>query len=328
MVTTAKKIPVRVQEKIRVLIADDDGHACRRARDFLTQNGFDCRMCHNGVDAKKILLEWKPKVLLADLLLPNGNAFELLNHCQNEPSLRANNVAVLVMSGHNSEENIRESYQRGARDYLTRPLMYQELLSRVVFHCRDPRFISSETKNSIAANTDKLKIADIVISQTLQKLDFEEVLHNITCMSALKTKSLRCSLVYGLTSDKGVVLASNDRKNIAGLALDLRKYPEIQIVMNTGKTVVIDNLDESKALSRIKNELKDIQFNSMIVAPIYYHYKIFGVISARMPPEQIKVDDNDVHFIDYVSKVLSLYLSTQSPETIAKYGLVGVPSIS
>lgn len=323
-----KKVKVREQEKIRVLIADDDGQACRRARDFLTQNGFDCRICHNGTEAKKILSGWKPKVLLADLMLPDGNAFELLRHCQNEPDLSKNNIAVLVMSGHNSQENVRESYQRGARDYITRPLMYQDLLSRVVFHCRDPRFVNLTSKNAIATNTDTLKVADLVVSQALQKLNLEDILYNLTCMTALKIKSLRCSIVYGLTGEKGVVLASNDRKNIAGLALDLRKYPEIRLVVNTGKTVVIDNLDESKALSRIKTELKDIQFNSMIVSPVYYHHKIFGVISSRMPVEQTRVNENDVHFIDYVAKVISLYLSTQSPETIAKYGLLGVPEIS
>lgn len=326
--TATPKIKIREQNKIRILIADDDGQASRRMLDFLIQSNFDCRMCHNGVEAKKILLAWKPKVLLADLMLPDGNAFELLRYCQNEPGLRTSDVAVIVLSGHNSPENVRDSYQRGARDYITRPLMYKDLLNRVVFHCRDPRTISLETKNSITAHTDTLKIADLIITQALQKLTFEEILYNMTCMAALKIKGLRCSIVYGLTGDKGIVLASNDRKDIAGLALDLRKYPEIQLVVNTGKMVVIDDLNESKALSRIKNDLKDIQFNSMIVSPIYYHHKIFGVISIRMPTEQTKMSDSDVHFIDYVAKVISLYLSTQSPETIAKYGLVGVPTVA
>ena len=37
-----------------------------------------------------------------------------------------------------------------------------------------------------------------------------------------------------------------------------------------------------------------------------------------------KVSKSDIQFIDYLSKVLSLYLSTQSPETIGKYGLIDV----
>lgn len=323
-----KKVKVRAQDRIRVLIADDDWQASRRALDYLTQNGFDVRMCHTGSEAKKLIASWKPKVLLVDLLLPEANAFELLRFCQNEPSVRGLNIAVLVMSGHNSEENVRESYQRGARDYIARPVLYQDLLNRVVFHCRDPRTVELELNNSAAAPTDTLKIADLIVTQALQKLSLEEMLYNITCMAALKIKGLRCSVVFGLNHERGVVLASNDKKDIAGLSLDLRKYPEIQLVINTGKMVVIDNLEESKALSRIKNELKDIQFNSMIVCPIYYHHKNFGVISMRMPTEEARVKETDMHFMDFVSKVLSLYISTQSPETIGKYGLLGVPSAS
>jgi DNA-binding response OmpR family regulator len=321
----AKKVKFRSTERIRVLIADDDWQSSRRALDFLTQHGFDVRMCHTGFEAKKLLVTWKPKVLIVDLLLPEANAFELLRFCQHEPGIRGHNVAVIVMSGHNNEENVRESYHRGARDYIARPVLYPDLLNRVVLHCRGPRTIEQEAQASNAANTNTLKIADLIVTQTLQKLSFEEMLYNITCMTNLKIKGLRCSVVFGLAHDKGIVLASNDRKDIAGLNLDLRKYPEIQLVINTGKMVVIDNLDESKALSRIRSELKEIHFNSVIVCPLYYHHKIFGVISLRMPEDKNYVPDNDVNFMDFVSKVTSLYLSTQDPQKISKYGLLSLP---
>lgn len=317
----AKNLKVRSAEKIKVLLADDDWQSGRRAMDYLNQNGFDCRMVHSGIEAKKMLLAWQPKVLIVDLLLPEANAFELLRFCQNEAVLREKNVAVLVMSGHNSEENVRESYQRGARDYLARPIRYPDLLSRVVFHCRDNRSVT-EIKGE--ATTDSLKIADLVITQALEKLPFEEILHNITQMATLKVKGMRCSIVFQMTHEKGIVLASNDKKDIAGLALDLRKYPEIQLVVNTGKMIVIDNLDESRALSRIKNEFKNISFNGMILCPLYYQQKIFGVISMRMPSDTNRIADRDVHFLEYVAKVLSLYLGSQSAETIGKYGLIGV----
>ena len=80
-------------------------------------------------------------------------------------------------------------------------------------------------------------------------MTLEEKLFGITKMAALKVGALRCSIVQQLTYEKGVVLASNDKKDIGGLALDLTKYPEIQLTVNTGKTIVIDNLSESRALS-------------------------------------------------------------------------------
>ena len=270
-----------------------------------------------------MLVNWQPKVLIVDLLLPEANAFELLRYCQIEPAVRNLNVSVLVMSGHNNPENVQEAYMRGAKDYLARPIMYQDLLNRVVFHCRSYRELS-ETKGS--TSTDSLRIADLVITQALQKTSLEETLFGLTQMATLKLKGLRCSIIHHVTHDKGIVLASNDKRDIAGLPLDLRKYPEVQLVVNTGKMIVIDNLSESKALAKIKNDLKDINFNSMIVCPISYQHKVFGVISMRMPTDEIRIPDKDIHFMDYVAKVISLYMSTFSYEKIAKYGPVGVAS--
>lgn len=319
--TAAKKMKVRSTEKIKVLIADDDGQASRRAHDFLNQNGFDCRMVDNGRDAKYLLQTWQPKLLLIDLLLPVANALEVLQFCKTDATVRTLNVSTIVISGHNSDENIREAYDRGAKDYLTRPIMYNDLLSRVVFHCRTNRELESPKGD---VSTDSLRIADLVISQVLQKSDFEETLYNITQIATMKLRGTRCSIVHQVTLEKGVVLASNDSKKIAGLELDLRKYPEMQLVTNSGKMVVIDNLSESRALAKIKTIVKEVSFNSMIVCPIYYHHKVFGVISMRMPSDQVRIPDRDIHFLEYVAKVVSLYISTQKYEQIAKYGLMGV----
>jgi len=203
--------------------------------------------------------------------------------------------------------------------------MFQDLLRRVVFHCRDAREVTQAPPPPLKAksnNKDPLKIADLLVNQALQKLNVEDMLHTLTQMVGLRVHGRRCSIVQHVTHEKGIVLASSDKKDIAGLSLDLKKYPEIQLVVNTGKMVVIDNLDESRALSQIKKEFKDIHFNSLVVAPLYYHSHIFGVLSVRMPIDCSRVDEEDVHFLEFASKVISLYLSTQNPETISKYGFV------
>jgi DNA-binding response OmpR family regulator len=311
----SNKVKVRGTEKIKVLVADNDGQAGRRLFEYLNVSGFETRMVSNGADVKKMITSWRPRVLLTDLLLPGANAFELLSWVQNEVSTK-DDIAVIVMSGHNSDENIKEAYLRGARDYLARPIMYPDLLSRIVFHCRDVREINHE------ASSSALKLADIVITQTLQKLPFEEMLFNLTRMAALKMQGLRCSVIHQVTQERGIVIASSDRRDIAGYPLDLRKYPEVQLVVNSGKVIVIDDLGESKALSRIKSELKDINFNSMAVCPIYCRGKAFGVLSMRMPSATIKIKNTDVYFLEFLAKAMSLYLATQPLEDLGRYGLL------
>ena len=209
--SAAKKTKIRSPEKIRVLIADQDGLTCRRIFEFLTQNGFDCRMAAFGTDVKRLLKLWKPRILLVDLLLPDGNAFDLLKFIETEPSLRDYQCSVMVMSGHNTAENVHESYERGARDYLARPIMFRDLLARVVFNCRAPREFDK------AAEKDAMHLADLMASQALKQISLEDNLYALTKMAAMKMKGMRCSVVRQITHEKrGVVLASNDKKRHRG----------------------------------------------------------------------------------------------------------------
>jgi DNA-binding response OmpR family regulator len=313
---TNKKVSVRKTEKIRVLICDDDGQTSRRMLDFLTLSGFECRTVSKGSEAKKILLGWKPRIVLVDMLFPEMSAFSMLHYMQHEIALKKAEIKVIVMSSHNNEDNVRESYNRGAVDYMARPIMYQDLLARIVFHCRSRR----EVEDSASKQRDSLKIADMILNQTLQRENFEKILYKLTQMATLRLKGARCSLIRQVTFENGAVLASSDKEDIAGLHLDLRKYPEVQLVLNTGKTVVIENLEESRALSKIKKDLKNINFNSLVVCPIYYKYKMFGVLSMRMPPERTAIENNEILFMEFLAKAMSLYLTTVAAENIGKYG--------
>jgi DNA-binding response OmpR family regulator len=348
MNAAAKNIHVRTEEKIRILIADEDRQSNRRTMEFFTANGFDCRTCTSATELKKLLTTWVPRVLIVDLLLPDANALEILDYFQRDNHLKNQNISVIVLSGHNSENNVREAFQRGASDYLARPVDAKDLLRRVIIHCRSVRTTTiSEEVNKF----DSLAAVNLFLDQALQKGKMEDILFNLTKMAAIKVKGARCSIVYLVTNNNGKVLASSDKKNIAGLNLDLKKYPEIQLTVNTGKTIVIDDLNESRALSQIKTHFKDIQFNAMIICPIRYHNQIIGVISMRMPPpkniepkksndskpSELKTSeandptsgrlvDRDIHFMEFAAKVISLYLSTQKHEELSKYGLLNLPT--
>ncbi|MEK6555845.1 MAG: GAF domain-containing protein, partial [Bdellovibrionota bacterium] len=107
-----------------------------------------------------------------------------------------------------------------------------------------------------------------------------------------------------------------------GLQLDLAKYPEIQVVMNTGKMIAIENLENSRALKKIKTEIKTINFNSMIVCPILYRGKPFGVISVRLKDGQTKIREEDIHFVGVVAKIASLALNAADISKMTKFGLI------
>lgn len=306
--------PVPRHMQIKVLIADDDNQMSRRLADHLIENGFDVRTASNGKEARAQILDWKPKFLLADLMLQEGNALELIDFIKGEKQLRHQFINVMVMSGHNIAQNVKLAFQRGAKDYIVKPFRHEDILKRLVFHSRNYRGLSEIAAKDFHMFDESglmLHLTDLVLRQALGRGTLEDILFNLTRMVSLKVDGVRCNVVQCLDQRQGVVVTSNDDRNAAGIQIDLYKYPEIVHVMNTGGLIAIENLEESIELKHIKENMKNISFNSMIVCPVSRRNEPFGVLSLRLPPEKQTISDNEIRFVEIVSHVVSLVLSNE-----------------
>lgn len=304
--------------KIKVLIADDDGQLSRRLAAFISDHGFDCRLANSGSEARFQILDWKPRIVLADLMLPEVNAMGLLDFIKEQPSLKREAIQVLIMSGHNNEFNVKQALAKGAKDYLVKPFRYEDILRRLVFHCRSYRHLSDLNTKEFT-QTDEgslmLHLTDLVLRQANSGESLPNILYNLTRMVSMKVDGVRCSVIEVLDQQNGIVVVSNDDRGASGIRLDLNKYPEVLNVVNTGVMIAIENIENSPELKLIKKLLKDIMFNSMIVCPVSRFHRPFGVLSLRMPAHKTAITDNEMRFVEIVSHVVSLVLSNQNQST-------------
>jgi DNA-binding response OmpR family regulator len=301
-------------ERIRVLIADDDSIQSRRLAEYISKRGFEARVVTSGKDARTEITEWKPRFVLADLMLPDGNALELIDFIKNEHALRHQFISVLVMSGHNIETNVRQAMARGAKDYIVKPAKHEDILKRLVFHARSYRKLRDLPSKDYAKVDEAslmLHLTDLVLRQALGPQTLEEILFNLTRMVSIKVDGVRCSIVNVLDQTAGIVVTSNDDRKASGIQLDLYKYPEILHVMNTQTLIAIENLEDSAELRQVRERAKEISFNSMIVCPVSRGGQPFGVLSLRLPPVKQTISDNEIRFVEIVSHVVSLVLSNE-----------------
>lgn len=310
----ADKPSVKHQDKIRVLIADGDHVLARRLAEFVSARGFEARAVNNGKDARAQILDWKPRFVLADLMLPDGGALHMIEFIKNEPTLRHQLIHVMVVSGHNTANNVRQAINQGAKDYIVKPFRQEDVLKRLIFHSRryrQVRELSAKEYGKVDEASLMLHLTDLVLRQALGTSRLEEILFNLTRMVSLKVDGVRCSIIQCHDQKNGTVVTSNDDRGAAGIALDLYKYPEVLHVLNTQTLIAIENLDESLELRHVREAVRDISFNSMIVCPVTRFGRPFGVLSLRMPPEKITISDNEIRFVEIVSHVVSLVLSNE-----------------
>ena len=312
--------------KIKVLIADDDGQLSRRLADFITDHGFEVRISTTGSDAKTQIVDWKPRFVLADMMLPEANALALLDFVHAQDRLKRQMTHILVMSGHNSGFNVKQALARGAKDYLVKPFKVEDVLQRLVFHTRTFKHLLDLNRNEFASTDEgslMLHLTDLVLRQAIVGDSIPNILYNLTRMVAMKVDGVRCSVIHVASPAYGIVVVSNDDRGATGIELDLNKYPEVVNVINTGVMIAIENIETSPELRLIKGLLRDIRFNSMIVCPVSRFQKPFGVLSLRMPPEKISISDNEMRFVEIVSHVVSLVLSNENFKDIDDFWEVG-----
>lgn len=108
---------------IAVLIIEDEILLSKSIQRFLTMAGYDVRLAGSVKDALDAMDVFQPDVVLLDYHLPDGSGLELLE------KLSASHLGsrVIFMTGHSSIELAVEAMKCGAADYITKPLVLEEL---------------------------------------------------------------------------------------------------------------------------------------------------------------------------------------------------------
>jgi two-component system KDP operon response regulator KdpE len=115
----------------RILIIDDEPQITRVLRAALSAQGYDVRTANDPEESLQVFREWKPDLVVADLMMPGLSGVEVTR------SIRTNSVTpVIILSVRDHERSKVEALDAGADDYVTKPFSIQELLARVRAHLR------------------------------------------------------------------------------------------------------------------------------------------------------------------------------------------------
>jgi DNA-binding NtrC family response regulator len=111
----------------RILVVDDETLIRDTLAEYLTQEGFAVDACGSGEEALERAAERRYDVALCDVQLPGIDGIELL-----ERLLKLSpQTFVLLVTAFATVENAVEAFQRGAHDYLMKPILLDEVLGKV-----------------------------------------------------------------------------------------------------------------------------------------------------------------------------------------------------
>ena len=114
----------------KALIVDDDEELVELIRDDFDADGrFDVREANNGFDAGMMVKEYKPDVIVLDVMLPDINGKEVCQRVRSDSTL--DDVRIICISGMVEADKIDDLKEAGADDFMQKPFEVDALFARV-----------------------------------------------------------------------------------------------------------------------------------------------------------------------------------------------------
>jgi DNA-binding response OmpR family regulator len=113
-------------EKARVLIVDDSPDILRTSAILLQHSGFEVRTASNGHNALKVAIEFRPRVALLDIGLPDLDGYEVARRIRADLTLQM--MTLIAITAYGSEESRRRAEAAGFDHYLVKPVQLRDLL--------------------------------------------------------------------------------------------------------------------------------------------------------------------------------------------------------
>src|SRR5690242_2174801 len=123
------------------LVVDDSPETLRLLTDALDGAGMTVMVALDGASAMRIVDQITPDIVLLDAVMPGLDGFETCRRLKRDAGLA--NVPVIFMTGLAETEHIVRGLEAGGVDYVTKPIVVEEMLARIRVHLANARMTQS-----------------------------------------------------------------------------------------------------------------------------------------------------------------------------------------
>ena len=111
----------------KILVVDDSPSEMAKFRDILTRHQYEVIEAHTGEDGIQKANEFFPDVILMDVVMPEMNGFQATRKLTRDP--KTSHIPVIIISTKNQEADRVWGKRQGARDYLSKPITEEALIT-------------------------------------------------------------------------------------------------------------------------------------------------------------------------------------------------------
>jgi DNA-binding response OmpR family regulator len=121
---------------VTVLIADDVEAIAALIQSFLPPGVFETRVAHDGQEALDIFEQWRPEVVLLDIMMPILSGYQVLK------AIRAKDdqAVIIMLTSRNTQDDVLSCSKEGINAYMVKPIRARALQAKILegIACSDP----------------------------------------------------------------------------------------------------------------------------------------------------------------------------------------------
>lgn len=226
---------------VTILVVEDNEHT-RLLTEARLKRYYNVITAENGSEALDIFYERQIDLIVADIMMPEMDGYEMLKHLRDNKE----EVPVLFLTAKSTFDDKKAGYDLGIDDYVTKPIDYEELLLRIKALLRRAN-IANKMKINIGKfemdeNDYSVKYNNSIIEMT--KKEFDLLFKLLSYPNRVMTKIQLLEDIWGYESN-----SSEDtiKTHINKIRNKLKEVEEFEIVSVKGlgyKVVMVDGYEK------------------------------------------------------------------------------------
>jgi two-component system alkaline phosphatase synthesis response regulator PhoP len=143
-----------MSKKNKVLIVDDEQDILDMLQYIMEKEGYEVRVARNGPEALSVAVEFQPKLILLDIMMPQMDGIETCRHLRAIEELK--NAIIVFLTARSEEYSEIAAFEAGANDYIVKPIKPRALVSRISSYFK---------KESVSKRNAAIVINDLTIDR-------------------------------------------------------------------------------------------------------------------------------------------------------------------
>ncbi len=146
-------------KKFKILVVDDEPQFCKIMSLQLTMRGYTVVTAGDGLEGFTTAIRERPDLILADVMMPNIDGYELCQQIKAHPDLKG--IPVIFVTARTDHQSMVRGYSVGGARFISKPFDKEELQKAIDLRLKDGARIRKLNENKSRIFSGELSVVNI-----------------------------------------------------------------------------------------------------------------------------------------------------------------------